>query len=403
MTSARTTSATTRFEPARGLSLWGREEEAAVLDVMRSRSPFRYYGPNLLHRTDAFERSFADTLDVPHVVAVSSGTAALACALIGMGIPAGAEVIVPAVTFVACVNAVVMARGVPVFAEVDDSLTLDPTRLGERVTGQTFAIMPVHLMNAAADMDPILAAARRAGVRVLEDAAQAIGVRYHGRRVGSMGDVGAFSFQLDKNITAGEGGAVSTSDPVVHRRVARYQDQGGQFTTSRGAHRGAELEQPFAGSNLRMTEIAASILSVQLGRLDPMLARMREVARRVRSELSDIGIQWRRFPDEDGSGGDLTFMLESAADARRYVDTLTSDGISAHHLYSGQCVYGNPAVRERRTAWGDTWPAPEPCEISEGIIARTVTVDLGGAMTDDDVEWLAERMRTAASGRGPHA
>lgn len=388
---------TTRFEPTRGLSLWGPEEEAAVLDVMRSRSPFRYYGPNLLHRTVAFEEDFAAMLDVPHVVAVTSGTAALACALVGMGIPPGAEVIVPAVTFVACVNAVIMAQGVPVFAEVDDTLTLDPERLAERVTERTFAVMPVHLMNAAADMDPILAVARRAGVRVLEDSAQAIGVRYRGRRVGSMGDAGAFSFQLDKNITAGEGGAVSTADPVIHRRVARYQDQGGQFTTARGVIRGEDLDQPFAGTNLRMTEIAGSILHVQLGRLDPMLTRMRAVARRIRRELADVIVQWRRMPDEEGSGGDLTFMLDSADHARRYADALAAERISAHHLYSGQCVYNNPAVRDRRTAWGVGWPASEPCETSEQIIGRTVTVDLGAAMTDDDVDWLIERMRAAAT------
>jgi 8-amino-3,8-dideoxy-alpha-D-manno-octulosonate transaminase len=383
-----------RYEPTRGLALWGPEEEAAALEVMRSRSPFRYYGPDLLHRADAFEEALAAKLGVPYVVAVSSGTTALACALVGMGMPAGAEVIIPAVTFVGCVSAVVMARGVPVFAEIDDTLTLDPTRIGERVTERTFAIMPVHLCNAAADMDPILAEARRLGVRVLEDAAQAAGVRYRGRPVGSMGDAGAFSFQLDKNITAGEGGAVTTADPTVHERVLRYQDQGGQFTTARGLVRGAVADEPFIGTNLRMTELAASILGVQLGRLDPMLSRMRDVSRQIKRELGDVIGEWRRLPDEEGSGGDLTVLLESRDRAHRFAEALSAAGVSAHHLYSGNAVYSNPGVRDGRTPWGVEWPPPEPCVASERIAGRAVTVDLGAAMTDGDVEWLVETMKT---------
>lgn len=384
----------TRYEPTRGLSLWGPQEEDAALEVLRSRSLFRYYGPKLLHRTDAFEQAFADKLGVPHAVAVSSGTAALACALVGMGMPAGAEVIIPAVTFVGCVNAVVWARGVPVFAEVDESLTLDPAGIEERVTDKTFAIMPVHLANIAADMDPILEVARRHGLKVLEDAAQAAGVSYHGRRVGSIGDAGAFSFQLEKNITAGEGGAVTTNDAEVYDRVLRYQDQGGQFTTSRGEVRGGAAAEPFLGANLRMTELAASILGVQLSRLDPMLARMREIAAHVKSELKDVIPDWRRIPDEEGGGGDLTAMLASRIDAKRFVTGLAAAGVPVRTLYSGQGVYTNPGVRDGRTAWGVEWSRPARCPASERLSGRSMTIDLGAAMTDDDVEWLVDTVRT---------
>ncbi|MEV6524568.1 DegT/DnrJ/EryC1/StrS family aminotransferase [Longispora sp. NPDC051575] len=390
-----TAMSTSRYEPGRGLTLWGREEEEAALAVLRSRSLFRYYGPDLQRRTEAFEEAFAASLGVPHVTAVSSGTAALACALIGMGIPAGAEVIIPSMTFVACVSAVVMARGVPVFAEIDDTLTLDPRRIEERVSERTFAVMPVHLANVAADMDPILEVARRRGLRVLEDSAQAVGVRYRGRRVGSMGDAGAFSFQLDKNITAGEGGAVCTTDPTVHERVKRYQDQGGQFTTSRGHVRGAVVEEPFVGANLRMTELAASILGAQLGKLDPMLTRLRDVSRHVRGELSDVIGDWRRMPDEEGSGGDVTAFLETAERARRFVTALNARGVTARTLYSGRGVQTNPSVQAGRTPWGIEWSQPAPCVDSERISERSVTVDLGAAMTDGDVDWLVESMRMA--------
>jgi dTDP-4-amino-4,6-dideoxygalactose transaminase len=395
-----------RYEPARGLALWDAAEEEAALAVLRSRSLFRYYGPDLLRRADAFEAAFAEFVGVPHAVGVTSGTAALACALVGLGLPAGAEVIVPAVTFVGCVNAVVWARGVPVFADIDDTLTLDPAALADRVTDRTFAVMPVHLANVAADLEPILELARRRGLRVLEDAAQAAGVRYRGRRVGALGDAGAFSFQQEKNITAGEGGAVTTADPDVFDRVLRYQDQGGQFTTSRGTTRGgppagpptAAPAEPFVGVNLRMTELSAALLGVQLRRLDPMLRRLRGIARYVKAELADTVREWRRIPDEDGSGGDLTLLVEGRLQARQLVADLTAAGVPARTLYRGQGVYANPAVRAGRTAWGVAWPTPARHPVSEQLAGRSVTVDLGAAMTDADVEWLAGTIRTAYRG-----
>ncbi|MFH8804197.1 DegT/DnrJ/EryC1/StrS family aminotransferase [Streptomyces sp. NPDC017936] len=383
----------TRYETWRALALWGEEEAAAAMEVIRSRSLFRYYGPDLRHRTDAFEAAFSEVAGVPHTVAVSSGTAALTAAMIGLAIPPRAEVIVPAVTFVGSVGAVVAARGIPVFAEVDDSLTLDPAKLEEQITERTWGVMPVHLNNAAADMGPITEVARRHGLRVIEDAAQAAGVSYAGRPVGSLGDAGAFSFQLDKNITAGEGGAVTVTDADVYDRVARYQDQGGQFTTSKGATRGTADSPPFIGANQRMTELTAAILSAQLPRLVPMCRRLRDVARHVRRETADLPVRWRRLPDEDGSGGDLTLFLDSRLQARAFVADLNAAGIPAHTLYQGQPVTANRAVREGRTPWGVEWDRPPRYRISEGLLGRSVTIGLGAAMTDEDVDAVVTAFR----------
>jgi 8-amino-3,8-dideoxy-alpha-D-manno-octulosonate transaminase len=392
-----------RYEPNRGLALWGAEEEAAALAVLRSRSLFRYYGPDPGHHCDAFESALAAAVGVPHAVGVSSGTAALATALVALGLPAGAEVVIPALTFIGCVNAVVWARGVPVFADVDDSLTLDPQAFDAVVTDRTFAVMPVHLANASADLDPILEVARRRGVRVLEDCAQAAGVRYHGRRVGSIGDVGAFSFQAEKNITAGEGGALTTNDPGVYDRAVRYQDQGGQFTTSRGEVRGEGGAEPFVGVNLRMSELTGALLGVQLSRLDPMLDRLRAVSVYVRGELADVIGDWRRLPDEAGAGGDVTALMGSRTVARRFVAGLTAEGVPARTLYQGQGVYSNPAVRDGRTPWGVEWPRPARCRATEQIGGRSVTIDLGAAMTDGDVDWLVDTVRKVYANLGPES
>jgi len=273
-----------------------------VLEVLDARSLFRYYGPDLRNKVAGFEQALAASLEVPHAVATSSGTAALRVALAALGVGCGDEVIVPAFTFVATVNAVVLAGAVPVFAEVDDTLNLDAESVRAVVSPRTAAVIPVHLENVACDLDPLLAVTAERGLAVLEDAAQALGVRYKGRALGTIGTLGAFSFQLEKNITSGEGGAVVSSDPDLALRAARYQDQGGQFVTGHGSSRGGELDEPFVGENLRMTEIAGAIAGVQLGRLPDLLARMRANRIRIAGALGEIpGLMPRRSPDPAGA------------------------------------------------------------------------------------------------------
>src|SRR5687768_2120306 len=231
----------------KGLALFDEEEKAAVLEVLESRSLFRYYGPQLLGKVAAFEERARELLDTPHAVATSSGTAALRVALAALGIGCGDEVIVPAFTFIASVNAIVVSGAVPVFAEIDESLGLDPADVEARITPRTAAIMVVHLENVPADLDPILAVAAKRGIPVIEDVAQSMGCTYHGRALGSVGTMGAFSLQLEKNVTAGEGGLVTTADEALYVRAARYQDQGGQFITSHGVPRGEEQHDAFVG------------------------------------------------------------------------------------------------------------------------------------------------------------
>lgn len=386
------------------------EELAAVTEVMQSRSLFRYYGPNLLRRTERFEARLCELTAAKHAVAVSSGTAALQCGLVGLGVQDGDEVIVPAVTFIATVGAVINARAVPVFAEVDATLTMDPASFEANITEKTKAVIPVHLMNVPCDMERIVAIARRHGVRVLEDAAQAIGVRYRGRAVGAIGDAGAFSLQLSKNITTGEGGALVTSDFAVYDRAARYQDQGGQFTTQHGSVRdGPGSGEPFIGTNLRMTELSGALAEVQLGRLEGIVSHMREAAREIRHRLGDLPFDWRPSPDPAEDGGDLTMYFESADLATRFASALRAENIPAGRVYGGRPVYANPAVLEQRTAWERGCPfrcAEHPttrtyhmgmCGRSEDLLQRSLSIQLGARMTARDIDDVVRAVRKVAA------
>src|SRR5262249_41275436 len=307
------------YDPERGLSYLSEAEEvSAVNEVLQSRSLFRYYGPNLLGKTEAFENRLKELTGATYAVGVSSGTAALQVGLVGLGVQDGDEVIVPAVTFIATVGAGVNARAVPVFAEVDESLNLDPDAFEAQVTEKTKAVIPVHLANVACDMDRIMAVARRHGVKVLEDAAQAVGGTYKGQHAGADGRAGALSLPLPKNITTGEGGALLTEDWSVYDRAVRYQDQGGQFTTSEGDVRDHTSGEPFIGTNLRMTEIAGALAAAQLDRLEGIVAASRARARAIRQRLSDLPVDWRTIPDPAGEGGNVTLFFLSAETAGRF-------------------------------------------------------------------------------------
>jgi 8-amino-3,8-dideoxy-alpha-D-manno-octulosonate transaminase len=383
---------TSRLPIGKGADLLGDEEIDAVTQVLRDRELFRYHSPRTPQRVTSFEQAVSDAFEVPYVLATASGTAALRCAIAALGIGRGDEVVVPAFTFIATVSAVVGAGAVPVFAEVDESLMLDASDVAAKVTERTKAIVPVHLENAAADMDALGAVARAKGCAVLEDAAQAIGVTYRGRTVGTIGELGACSLQATKNITTGEGGLLLTADEDLYVRAARYHDQGGQFVTQYRGSRGPARGEPFIGDNLRMTEIAGALGCVQLRRLAPLLDAMRANCARVQGAVGTIdGLEPRRLPDPEGAGGSsLTWFAPAAVLARRFVAALRAEGLPAAQMYDGEPVYANEAVRARRTAHpgGGTWECG-PCPRTEDLVARSVTVAIGPSWSPADCEDVA--------------
>jgi 8-amino-3,8-dideoxy-alpha-D-manno-octulosonate transaminase len=395
----------------RGLALFGAEERDAAVEVLESRSLFRYYGPKLGHRVEAFERSLCELVGARHAVALSSGTASLRAALAALRIGCGDEVIVPSFTFIATVNAVVTMGAVPVFAEIDRSLGLSPADSESKITPRTAALLPVHLENQGCAMDELMALARRNGITVIEDACQAIGSSYRSRALGTIGDIGCYSLQLEKNITSGEGGALVTDDDTLLVRAARYSDQGGQFVTSYGVERGAELEEPFCGENLRMTEVAGAIAEVQLRRLPGIIDALRTNRRKILGAVGDIdGLELRSSHDPDGDGGSsITWFAPNAEVARTFVKALRAEGIPAAQMYEGKPVYSNPAILAKRTATGKGGPwncAEHPtsvtyemgmCPETEELVARSFVVGVGASFTPEDCEDVAVAVAKVAS------
>jgi perosamine synthetase len=228
-----------------------------------------------------FEEIFADFCGTSHAVATSNGTAALHLALLALGIGPGDEVIVPTLTFIATANAVTYTGAQPVFVDSDpDTWNIDPRLIEEAVTPRTRAIIPVHLYGHPADMDPILDIARRHDLDVIEDAAEAHGARYKGRRVGGIGDIGIFSFYGNKIITTGEGGMVVTDRSDLAEKVRMLRDHG-MAPDRRYWH-------PMLGYNYRMTNLQAALGVAQMERVGDIIAKKRQIAETYDEGLRQI-------------------------------------------------------------------------------------------------------------------
>lgn len=252
------------------------EVDAAILRVAASGQ--YVLGPDVA----AFEERFAAYCDVGHCRALNSGTSALHLALLAAGIGPGDEVITVSMTFVATTAAILYSGARPVFVDVDPvSWTMDPSAIKAAITRRTKAIMPVHLHGRMADMDPIMAIARRHGLVVIEDAAQAHGAEYKGRRAGSIGDLGCFSFYPGKNLGAyGEGGAVVTADPALARRISLLRDWGQQ----------AKYHHVLPGYNFRMDSIQAAVLNVKMNYIEAWTEARRDVAAHYDRMLASSGL-----------------------------------------------------------------------------------------------------------------
>ncbi|OPZ93254.1 MAG: UDP-4-amino-4-deoxy-L-arabinose--oxoglutarate aminotransferase [candidate division TA06 bacterium ADurb.Bin417] len=298
-----------------GIEVFDQREEELVLDIIRRRMIYRYtyndtnYQQSYCYR---FETAFNQYLGSRYSLAVSSGTAALRCALAALGVKPGDEVIVPAYTFIATLEAVLDAGAKPVLAEINDTLNLDPAALEALVTPRTVGIIPVHMLGAAAEMKEILAFARGRKLFVLEDACQAVGARYGGQAVGTLAEMGTFSFDSVKLLTCCEGGLVVTKDPEFYRRADRYHDHGHIHNLS--LPRGREPKEG-AGFNYRISEIHAAIGLAQLQKLPDMLENLHRNKNRIKNGLKlPEGFSFRRLADPHDNA---TFLAVLAPDGTR--------------------------------------------------------------------------------------
>ncbi len=383
------------------------KESQAALRVLKARSLFRYYGVNLQREVEKFESEFSRFLGVKHAVAVSSGTGALHTALSALGVGPGMEVIIPAYMWVAVAAAVVNHGAIPVLADIDETFCLDPSDVERKITEKTKGIILVHMSGAPGNLQAVAQIARRREVWLLEDCAQCLGGSVKGKKVGTSGDMGAFSFQMNKNMTSGEGGCVVTNDPRLYRRAFACHDLGyARDENGRLIFNDPDLR--LWGKGYRLDELRAALLRVQLKKLPRIIEHMRRSKYRIRKALENFSqVCLRRIIDPAGDTGCFLITTYRDADTARRVNlALRAEGIVTSpqgvsdvvmtdwglHLYYNIVSLGERASVDGR---GFPWNLKEnsalernykkgACPTADSLFERSILLAIPSCLTKKD-------------------
>ena len=384
----------------------GQEEIEAVARAILSRDFFKINGSG--KEVYRFEEEWKKTVGARYALTMTSGFAALSSALIGMGIGPGDEVIVPAYTYIASALAVTAVGAIPVIAEADETLTLDPADVEKKLSAHTKAVMPVHIQGFPADLDGLKKLSEKYGFRILEDACQADGGMYHGKHLGTIGDAGAFSFNYFKVITAGEGGALVTDDRTIYERALIYHD------ASAVAFYGDQLDginQPlFGGTEFRVSDLTGAILREQLKRLPGLLSDLRRNRNALAALVCGEG-KAKQAPshDIDGDcGTTLALRFDTAEECRAYQKKCADGGIGTTvPIDTGKHVYTNwTQIMEKRGALHPAMDpflmeanrglnmnySPDMCPKTLDLLSRTLYIGIGPDWTEADLDDAAKVM-----------
>jgi 8-amino-3,8-dideoxy-alpha-D-manno-octulosonate transaminase len=380
-----------------GFEVFGEEEKKEIMEVLDTGVLFRYeFGEQRcgIYKVREFEEKFAAYCGVGYAQAVTSGTAALKVALTALGVGPGDEVITQGFTFVATWEAILEMGAVPVFSEIDETLNMDPADLERKITDRTRVIIPVHMMGAPARILEIKAVADRHGIPVLEDTAQAAGGLLQGKRLGSFGKCGTFSFDAVKTMTTGEGGMIITDDEELWRSMSEYHDHGHDHVVNPGG-RGGEGRR-FIGFNYRMMELQGAMGLAQLKKLDGMIVAQQRNKAALKDAVAKLpGVSFRTILDAQGDSATfLAWLLPDADRARRVNGILKENGAGAvyfadntwhyypkwEHLLNGSTLARNgwpfKGSDSRRRVIYDPAALPQSAAIMERCLVYQVPVKI---------------------------
>lgn len=395
------------------------EEIDAVTEVLRNKSPFRYYGLTKPNKVDTLEQEFAAYCGREHALGVNSGSAALSVALAAMEVGPGQEVLVPGYMWVSTVSAVVRAGAIPVLVDVDDTFCMDPEDLERKITRKTTAVIIVHMSGAPGRLDELLRAAKAHGLTVLADCAQANGSRFKGTPVGAYGDMAIFSFQLNKTITAGEGGIIVCDEERLYKRAFACHDMG-YFRNQSGRLDTSDEHYQLWGQGSRLSEISAAVVHAQFHKMGAIVRKMHDAKYVIKGELEKIpGLGFRRIMDPDGDiGSFLITLFKDGPTCIRFTEALRAEGIATSeggvtnipmtewslHLYNN-----NPSLVNKTSNSPDGFPWTHPANkdsvydyhhgalpVMDGLFARSSLLAVPSTLTGRDIEDIVSAFRKVA-------
>ena len=385
-----------------GYELIGEEEKKAVLDIFEKGGVLYRYGLNNkrqnIFRVEQLEKEIAKKVGAKHALCVCNGTAALKIALYALGVRAGDEVITQSFTFIATVEAILELGAMPVIAEIDASLNMDPVDLKRKISSKTKAIIPVHMAGVSAKMDEIMEIANGKGIKVLEDSCQALGGSFKGKYLGTIGHAGTYSMDIGKIITTGEGGIVVTNDETIYLKAREYSDHGHECNAS--VPRGEDTRNIW-GFNYKITEMQGAVGLAQLNKLDFILQKQRENKKKIKEGIKNVNeIEFRELPDEQGDAGDtLIFYVESQEKASKFAKVLSLKGFGTKNLpdaidwhYAGTWTHifdEYPEYKGKKLE--EVW------DKSTGLLRRAIALPIMVNMTDEKINQVIKAVKTTAS------
>ncbi|MBM4327084.1 MAG: DegT/DnrJ/EryC1/StrS family aminotransferase [Deltaproteobacteria bacterium] len=390
----------------------GELEKEQIGEVLETGVLFRYEFETErkgVYKVREFEEKFARYNGAVYAHAVSSGSAALRVALAALDVGHGDEVVTQGFTFIATYEAIIEAGAVPVPAEIDDTLNMDPADFEKKITDRTKAVIPVHMLGSPARIQEIIEIARKRNIKILEDTAQAVGAAVGGKKLGTWGDMGAYSFDFYKTITTGEGGMVVTNDRDLYIRASEYADHGHDHNPNVGR---ALEGRNFLGFNYRMMELQGALGVAQLSKVDEMILRQKQNQSMIRETLESIdGITMRALP-EDGKDSytHICFYLPDAEKALAFQKRLAQDGVNAvyfknnfwHYLANWQHFI------EKKTAWthphplggpisgGDIRYSSEMLPKTDALLARALVMPVPLQMDEERIRQMVMALQSTA-------
>ncbi|TNJ44936.1 DegT/DnrJ/EryC1/StrS family aminotransferase [Tamlana fucoidanivorans] len=387
-----------------GFELFGELERQEVNDVLDNGVLMRYGFDGMRNghwKAKALEAELQNTLQSKYVQLVSSGTAAVSVALASAGVGAGDEVIMPTFTFVASFEAIMLLGAIPVLVDIDDTLGLDPKAVEEAITPKTKAVMVVQMCGSMANMSALQDICHTHNLLLVEDACQAIGGTYQGKPLGSIGDLGCFSFDFVKTITSGEGGAVVTNNKSYYLNADHYSDHGHDHV---GNDRGAE-SHPFLGYNFRISELHAAVGLAQIKRLPEFINIQKRHYTILREALSVIPeVTFRTVPQGgEESYAFLNFFLPNLEIATKVSERFKANGVDGcFHYYNNNWHY----IRKWEHLKDLKSLFPISTEVKEGLkyladkafnksdyyIARNISCLIKLSWSEDEVKARAKKM-----------
>jgi len=387
-----------------GFEIFGDQERKEVQDVLDTGILFRYGFDQARKghwKAKTFETELAERMGVKHCHLCSSGTAALSIALAACGVGAGDEVIIPPFTFVATMEAVLNAGAIPVFAEIDETLCLDPEAVDPVITPRTKAVLPVHMCGSMARIDEIKDLCDQKGLILIEDACQSLGATFKGKALGSFGQMGCFSFDPVKTITCGEGGAIITDDRELYMTADAYADHGHDHM---GNDRGLE-GHAILGTNLRISELNAAVGLAQLRKLDFILEKQRSHKKAIKDALSGISeFSFREVPDRSGDSATfLSFFLPDESRAREVAEGLGQAGVDGcfywydnnwHYIRQWDHIKTLRSAAKLPVKLLEYCPDYDRLELpkSDAIMSRTLSMLIKLSWTEEEISQRIEKI-----------